>query len=52
MAITSAIEINLQLVLYKVYKTHIHLGVYLQSITFSYTPEEAMLVEQAKACVY
>ena len=32
-------------------QTPIHLGVYLQSITFSYTPEEAMLVELAKACV-
>ena len=46
---------NSKLIVYKnLYKTQtpIHLGVYLQKITFSCTPEEAMLVEVAKACVY
>ena len=32
-------------------QTPIHLDIYLQRITFSFTPEEAMLVELAKACV-
>ena len=55
MAITSEIKINLQLVVYKFYKTTqspIHLGVYLQRTAFSFTPEAAMLVELAKVCVY
>ena len=29
-------------------QTPLHLVIYLQSITFSYTPEEAILVEQQK----
>ena len=57
MAVTSAIKlkINLRLIVYKIFIRHTNTNtpdVYLQRITFSCTPEEAMLAELAKACIY
>ena len=54
-AITSIIKINLQLVVYKFYQSqkHQYTWVFLCKVYhLSYTPEEVMLVELAKVCVY
>ena len=55
MATTSAIKTNLQSVVSQKFIRHTNTntpGCLLQRITFSFTPEEPMLVEMAKACVY